>query len=228
MLNRAARFFPILERIEGQLAAGATLLEVGSGSIGLGEFWKGPFVGCDIEFASAQVANMRPVRCSGHQLPFSNGAFDVIVVSDVMEHVPPPLRQAVVEEVLRVARHTAVFGYPCGPAAFEADEKLRRDYRRRNMRVPEWLEEHMLYPFPDEKLFQNLSTAWKVRVMPNESLHFHSWIMRKEMSRIWNHGFRMLLRLMPALVKHAMRRFDAEPSYRKIFVLTRSLEGISA
>ena len=44
-----------------------------------------------------------------------------------MEHVPPPAREQVVSEVLRVARKVVVFGYPCGPAAFELDQRLYRD-----------------------------------------------------------------------------------------------------
>ena len=59
MLNRAARFFPILRQLKPQLPNGDSLLEVGSGSLGLGEFWKGPFVGCDVTFPSRPVKNMR-------------------------------------------------------------------------------------------------------------------------------------------------------------------------
>lgn len=50
---------------------------------------------------------------------------------------------------LRVARKVVVFGYPCGPAAFELDPRLYRDYQSRKLFAPSWLEEHMLHPFPD-------------------------------------------------------------------------------
>ena len=228
MLNRAARFFPILRELKSRLPIGGALLEVGSGSLGLGEFWTGPFVGCDVTFSSRPMKNMRAVRCSGHQLPFEDGAFDAVVVSDVMEHVPPEQRKQVVSEVLRVARKVVVFGYPCGPAAFELDQKLYRDYQSKNLSPPAWLEEHMLHPFPDEDLLVELPAVWKRKVIPNESLQFHYWMMRTEMFRLWNYGFRVVVRIMPGFVERFLQRADREPSYRKIFVLTRESQSAYA
>jgi methyltransferase family protein len=224
LLNRAARFFPILRELRSQLAVGGTLLEVGSGSLGLGEFWTGDFVGCDVIFSSRPVKHMRAVRCSGQQLPFNDGAFDAVVVSDVMEHVPPRHRKQVVAEVLRVARKLAVFGYPCGKAAFELDQKLHRDYQSRNLPSPVWLEEHMLHPFPDDDLMMDLPRGWKSGAVPNESLKFHYWMMKTEMSQPWNRSFRLMLRVMPGFVERLLQHVNREPSYRKIFVLTRESE----
>jgi Methyltransferase domain len=220
LLNHAARFFPILRKLQVHLARGGSLLEVGSGSVGLGEFWAGPFVGCDVMFPSTPIRNMFAVRCSGYQLPFADGAFDAVVVSDVMEHIPPPLRKQVVAEALRVSRKMAVFGYPCGQAAFELDKKLFLEYQSRKLPPPVWLEEHMLNPFPEEDLFTDLPTRWKKEVIPNESLRFHSWMMRTEMSRLGDLSLRLILKIMPALIERLLQRANGEPSYRKIFVLT--------
>ncbi len=220
MLNRAARFFPILQELRFHLPDGGAVLEVGSGSMGLGEFWKIPFVGCDLSFSSRPVANMRAVQCSAHQLPFRDRSFDAVVVSDVMEHIPPGLRKQVVSEVLRVSRRVAVFGHPCGPAAFELDRKLCYAYQSRRLPTPVWLEEHMLHPFPDEDLFRDLPPRWTKRTIPNESLRFHYWMMRTEMSRLCDFCLRASLKVMPRLVEWFLRKANREPSYRKLFVFT--------
>ncbi len=172
-------------------------------------------------FSSRPVKNMRAVRCSGCQLPFADGAFDAVVVSDVLEHVPPGQRQHLVFEVLRVARKVVIFGYPCGTAAFELDQKLYRGYQSRRLPPPVWLEEHMLHPFPDENLLAELPEGWRRKVMPNESLPFHYWMMKAEMFRLWDYSFRLSICILPRLVERFLQSIHREPSYRKIFVLTR-------
>lgn len=224
MLNRASRFFPILRAVRSVLTTGGALLEIGSGSLGIGEYWHGAFVGCDVAFSARPVKNMRAVCCAGQHLPFPDRSFDAVVVSDVMEHVPSLQRRHVVVEALRVARKLVVIGYPCGPAAFDLDQKLLREYQTRNLTPPAWLAEHMLHPFPDESLLLDLPSGWKREVIPNESLQFRDWMMKAEMFRLSDYSFRLALRLVPRLVENLLRRADEEPSYRKIFVLSREAQ----
>ncbi len=164
---------------------------------------------------------MRPVVCSGTELAFRDLSFDAVVVSDVMEHLAPERRSVLVQEVLRVARKVAIFGYPCGPLAFALDEKLRQNYQRRGLATPVWLEEHMLHPFPQEDLFSDIPSGWSLKVVLNESLRFHYWMMRTEMHRLCDYAFRFGLVLMPKIAERLLQQMDREPSYRKIFVLQR-------
>src|SRR5258708_1388833 len=127
MLNWAARYYPILRELNPHLSETGTLLEIGSGSIGIGKFRRVPFVGCDTKFQSPPKAPMVPVVASGASLPFGDRSFDAVVASDVLEHVPPQKRWDVVSEALREARRVAVFGFPHGPAAFELDQALYAD-----------------------------------------------------------------------------------------------------
>jgi hypothetical protein len=223
LLNRAARYFPILREI-GQLVDlnnGCRVLEVGSGSIGLGEFWAHEFVGCDLLFPGKPRAHMRAVRCSGARLPFADEYFDVVVASDVMEHVPPEWRQTVVAETLRVSRAVAVFGFPCGPAAHALDRRIRDRYLRRKMTPPIWLQEHMMNAFPDAGLFSDVRDSWKVKSIPNENLDFHHRMMQAEMYRPLDYLFRIGLLIVPRLIEKFLQRIDREPSYRRIFILSK-------
>jgi len=221
VLNHATRYFPILKVLKEYLPPNGNLVEIGSGMIGVGEFWSRPFVGCDLSFARPPKAPLQPVICSADALPFHDRSFDALIASDVMEHIPPTQRGRVVSEIFRVTRTVAVIGYPCGQGAWALDRRLHEHYRSRGLPPPPWLEEHLLNPFPDEALFVDVPAGWEMKVIRNESLRFHLWMMRAEMHRTWARAFRLALLIAPGLVRRLLPMANREPYYRMIFVFTR-------
>ena len=226
MLNWAARYFPILRELRQQLGDEDSLLEIGSGSVGMGKFCRRRFVGCDVLFPVPPKAPMLPVVSTAAKLPFKDRCFDAVVASDVLEHVPPEHRTAVISEALRVARKIVIFGFPSGHEAFEYDQKLANLYDAEHRSIPGWLQEHMLHPFPAETLFEVVQAGWSIKRFGNENLSFHSWMMRKERHRLWNYGFLALLGALPRFVEFMLRRADREPCYRRIIVLRRNLNAV--
>ena len=221
MLNWAARYFPILSVLkQHQLLESGSLLEIGSGPFGIGTFRKVPFTGCDLEFPVPARWPMTPLNASAANLPLADQSFDGVIASDVLEHVPPELRRKVIQETMRVARRLVIFGFPCGETAYDLDRELRETYLRENLQVPKWLEEHMEAPFPDPSLFENL-TGWDVVQLSNESIRFHRWMMRSEMNKNFTRVTARLTRYTPWLLRPLLRLGDGEPSYRKIFVLSK-------
>jgi hypothetical protein len=130
------------------------------------------------------------------------------------------MRAKVIDEALRVSKKLVIFGFPCGEAAWHADRALRDTYRKSNIEVPRWLDEHMLAPFPGPEAFASIA-GWTLEQVGNDNLQFHAWLMRKEMSRLFNYAGAACLRLAPRLVESAMRRVDRAPYYRQIFILRR-------
>lgn len=224
MLNWAARYFPILRVLKQQLDERDSLLEIGSGSVGIGKFYGAPFVGCDVNFSFPPKMPMMPIVGTATALPFGDQSFDAVVASDVLEHVPPDQRLFVVQEALRVVRKVAVFGFPSGSVAAEYDRKLAEAYDRDTQDRPAWLQEHMRYqPFPTEGLFKELEPEWTVSSFDNENVVFHNWVMRQEMHRFGRYCFLALLKTMPRLMEYLLRRADREPCYRTIVVVRRRL-----
>lgn len=222
MLNWAARYFPILRALKPRLAETDSLLEVGSGPIGIGKFYRSRFVGCEIKFPYPPKAPMLPVVASATNLPFYDKSFDGVVVSDVLEHVPPDQRKLVIREALRVARKIAIFGFPSGSTAFEYDLKLAEVYDRNRLDRPDWLQEHLQYqPFPTTDLFEELRHEWTVTSFDNENVVFHNWVMRQEMHRLGIRCFQVLLAVLPRPMESLLRRADREPYYRKIVLVQR-------
>jgi hypothetical protein len=222
LLNWAARYFPIIRLLKNCGVSGDSILELGSGPFGLCHFYNKPLVGCDVRFSSPPQRPMLPVIAAAERLPFGSCSFEAVVASDMLEHVTPHRREAVIWEALRVSRKLAVFGFPCGPQARRVDEKLLEDYKRVDREPPDWLVEHMENPFPVENLFDRLPGGWTARRIGNENVRFHYWMHRKEMRKRWRCLFGLLLNLFPGAVELALRLADREPYYRLIFVVGRT------
>jgi hypothetical protein len=220
LLDRAARYFPIRRLLREHTSPGDTLLEVGSGPFGIGWFRRRTFVGCDVEFELAPSPPLLPVIAQAHRLPFRDTSFDAAVLSDVLEHVDPGARADVVREALRVTRKLAVIGFPCGPEAFRADRRIYEEYRTRGLTPPRWLEEHLHNGLPDEHVLDDLPRTWRVTSRGNESVRFHEWMMRSQLSFARRVVFRAALIFLPAVVERALRRADGTPCYRRIFAVT--------
>ncbi len=222
MLNWAARYFPILRTLHRTVGETESILEVGSGAFGLARYVPQNVVGCDVQFAKKPLPNLLAVRASAASLPFPDASFAAVVSSDVLEHVPPGSRPQVIAETLRVAKKLAIFGFPCGPQAQKLDAKFLDFYKQNALTPPEWLTEHMEFPFPDQSLFDKLDPLWRVSFFGNESLTFHNWLNHKERTGPWNLIFTTGLRIAPSVVEKILTLFDRPPFYRQICVVERA------
>lgn len=221
MLNWAARYYPIVRILKAHgLFENGSVLEIGSGPIGLGRFRKVPFVGCDVSFPSEPVWPMTPMIASAAQLPLKDNEFDVVLASDVLEHIPPDLRKSVIGEALRVARKLVIFGFPSGEQAWESDRALLDTYIQADLTPPDWLVEHMDAKFPEPELFDGID-GWEMHQQGNESIAFHSWLMGMEMSKVFVRVSSIGMRIAPSFLDVLLRKADRGPFYRQIFALRK-------
>ena len=90
------------------------------------------------------------VKGSGAALPFADGAFEVAVSLDVLEHVPPLSRFTMLSEMRRVARRGMVLSFPRGDQLVTQSEDLVREvYQRLQGKPHPWLHEHAQHALPD-------------------------------------------------------------------------------
>jgi SAM-dependent methyltransferase len=154
--RRHARFFALT-----RLQAGARVLDVGCGSIGLRALEPGlDITGVDL---ADRPAYPGPFVCADAAagLPFGEQEFDLVYCSSVIEHVSPQRREAFAAEIRRVGRgwfvQTPAFSFPLEPhsllpAAHWLPAPVRRPYWRLGA-AAEWEEISLLRRAELERLF---------------------------------------------------------------------------
>ncbi|MDX6215135.1 MAG: hypothetical protein QOG99_719 [Frankiales bacterium] len=147
MLNWWLRYEPFLKELD-RSAQVPTVLDVGSGWYGLSWYWPHPVVQTDLRLTGAPPAAWRPgtasyVCASADRLPFATDGFDVVLSSDLMEHLPVDIRVEAVRELTRVARSAVLLGFPSGRGAAWVDRGYGVFLRLLRRPWPDWLQDHL-------------------------------------------------------------------------------------
>jgi SAM-dependent methyltransferase len=237
-INHLVRFDPLLKLI-GETADGGTLLDVGSGSQGitslLGPGWHTTMVDADFEdygaAPSRAAVSARSVVGDVRALPFSDHAFDIVIASDLLEHVAPPDRAQAVGEICRVASKRAIIACPAGDAALEADRRLAGYLRAGRRDIPPWLTEHLDNGFPERAQIEAAARPHgAVRLLDNENVSAHVRLVRAELRPLPAVVLRLLCRPLELMlvsrrgrtvtlargILRAIRGGDRAPVYRTV------------
>jgi hypothetical protein len=168
LFDRLIRYLPVLDYIKKYKPL--RILEVGSSSRGIGEFYDGEFTGVDMDFPEKPVSNMKAVVGSVENLPFNDGEFDLVFSIDMFEHIPEGIRSGALQEMMRVGlgeevnqksniknqndklkfknfekteKKIVIVGFPCGEGAEKLSKKMFAWFRERNSGTVKWMEEHV-------------------------------------------------------------------------------------
>lgn len=88
-------------------------------------------------------------------LPFKDGAFDVALSSDVLEHIPPDRREKFLDELWRVSRRYVLLAAPFhSPAAVQAEQILFEFIKTELQQEHQFLKEHLSHGLPDRAATQ--------------------------------------------------------------------------
>lgn len=217
----ALRYLPVVEWIHQK--SKISILEVGSGGLGIVPYLKQPVTGVDLEFKPPIHPLLTPVRGNATKLEFKDDSFDVIICMDMLEHVEERKRLKAVMEMVRIAKKGVVIGVPCGKLAEEQDKKLREQYRRPHGAEFSFLKEQVKHGLPKETdLLHYIKVASKksrkpvsITVCGNLNLSLRSFLMRGWMSEslITNLIFRKVFLLLVPF----FRLLDRPPYYRQLF-----------
>lgn len=208
----AIRYLPIVAEIKK--FDYQTILEVGSGGLGVAPYLGQKVIGLDIKFIAPFYPLLEQKIGNGVKIPFLHKSFDVVISIDTLEHVSPKDRQKVIGEMVRVAKKEIIVAVPTGDQATVQDRELNNVYKKINGKTFPFLDEQIGYGLPSEEEIKR-AIGDNVTVEKNEPLGLRNFLMRGWMkpdflSKIFY--WKVLLLFIPLF-----KLFDHPPFYRTIF-----------
>ena len=212
------------------------VLDVGGGPASLSGFLPKDYVVTvdpeDIEAKTAEIGVETFVHADGTRLPFADGAFDLVVSHDTLEHVPARVRTPFVLELLRVASDAVVINGPFATQDVEASEALVMDIARETMgedyATIRYLSEHAENGLPDlqHTVSEIEAAGFQTLVVPNGALN--EWVskmlVKHHSQRMASHGVDVL-----GLDRWSNSGYspvaEPEPTYRHALVVSKQPDG---
>jgi len=226
--DNALRYKAVASEIKRKTTSGELLiLDVGGGTGGFGVYVNKDIykVFClDIEYSSlvrAKKADQETVLASGCYMPFVDGAFDVVVSSHNLEHIPDSAKELLVNEMKRVCQCHVIILVPCGVHAEHMDRRLLAWKPHRDSDLSKWTEEHISNGLPSPEFltanFPGCNFAWQRNATIQFIFHaFVSIPVLKWLSFILYHVFLRWFDRLPPYAECLMNWTKTDTMHRNI------------
>ena len=149
MINWHVRYARLLAQEPALFDPDTTVLEVGCGPWGVALWLQRPITGVERDLAEARNPLIDLVHGDITELPFEDESFDMVICSDVLEHLRRDERRSALHELVRVARDRLLVTCPCGEAAVRGEAAFAGFLGSLGVGRPNWLDEHLLNGLPN-------------------------------------------------------------------------------
>lgn len=214
------RYLPIVKIIKSEEIPRVSILEVGSGSLGITPYLKKAITGVDINFGGPQTSMVNKVYASAEKLPFPDSSFDYVICVDVLEHIEPVLRKNVIAELLRVGKKKIFLGVPCGKNAEEEDLYTSRLFLSVMGYNDSYLEDHIRNRLPTKREILDMLEGTEVKVLKNVNLLLHRYIMKTQISK--RRLFNFISGVINIMLIPIFSQINWGKCYRYIFVVKKN------
>lgn len=217
----ALRYLPIVSLLERHNWQKEKILEVGSGSYGIAPYLKKRITGVDTSFGEPEFRFLKQVYGSADKLPFKSKKFDVVILSDVLEHLPKKIRKKSILEAVRVAKKAVIISGPFGIKAAKQDKELA-DYSLNKIgKMHPFFIDHLENGLPEvSDIYAVLSPNKRVLGIELVGRYFNlkvrRWLMTFFITNnklVYYFYLKGLMPLVPFL-----RFLNMEPTYRKLLL----------
>lgn len=144
----AMRYLPLVRQAT-KLGYQDQITEIGSGEVGATPYLRRRLTGVDQGFSAGNPL-MEQVEASVLDLQFRDRSRPYVLSTDMLEHIPPGVRQQAVDELVRVARDYLVVAVPAGRPSEEQDRRLDQAYMKAHGQRFDFLIEHVDNGLPSQ------------------------------------------------------------------------------
>lgn len=206
------------------------ILEAGSNHLNLLSAFLSPLpvevVRADLEAVFAGEVGPYVTIEKDQPLPFGDGAFDVVVAMEVLEHIPPASRQQVIGEWARVASKGVLITCPNGSQVTEVERRADADFFARHGRQHPWLLEHEAYGRPAQEEVQKWCSRAGLCCQRFLNSPLNEWLPLLLISeQVFESGDKeFFARFNESLNEHQAQLFVEEPAYRSIYACFKTTD----
>ncbi len=160
------------------------------------------------------------------KIPFENKSFDVVVCTDVLEHINPRKQDKAINELLRITKKNLYISVPTGKESLDQDFLLNKIYKNKYAKNFPFLGQHLSHGLPDANKIQNqimrnalkLNKKITIKEKGNENLQIRLFLMRGWITKniITDLFFRKIMLFFLPVIK----ALEHPPYYRTLFFVT--------
>lgn len=201
------------------------ILDVG-GRNGSLKFENDDYVILDIRTIDNDIEKNCYFQGNAKCIPFKDESFDIVISSDLYEHIPQQDRKIALDEMLRVSKKFIILGAPFYSPEIEKSEIILNDYYLKlNGEDHPWLKEHIEIGLPDIEEFESILLGKKCSFQKIGSNHLSIWF-KILMLIIYASRHEVPLDYLKKIYtfynKHCFELGDSlEPTYRKIYAIQK-------
>lgn len=226
-----SRFFVIvglLERFYKGHTRTIRILDVGGCSPFLGELLAKSPLKTDLTILDIlpepEGLKAKYIQADATKNDMPDGAYDVVISTDVLEHVPPKGKDAFVRACARLAKDVCILAAPFDTDGVHEAETMVNDFNKKLFGVgQDWLEEHFEFKKPGIAATQKVLDDMGVAYTHFGTNNLYSWLFSAHMNLI-EAKIGIDAKKSRAIKRHYNRLLAfspefSEPSYRHFFVV---------
>ncbi len=158
------------------------------------------------------------------EAPYKNDCFDVVMSSDVYEHIIPGERLNVISEMLRIANNYVILGAPFDSKDVQDAEIKACDYYSRIVGEPHlWLKEHIDNGLPSKKEFETFLDENGFEFLSLRSNNISNWLLM-QLFIFYSYKYSVPIENVNKVYRYYNENFPelgdmSSPTYRTIYLI---------